>query len=130
MTKLLWNASTGEAQVFDDEAQPEGFIDHHPNDPDKGTPAKAPKKNDPPSHQGGNSGDNDPDKAKHAQLSMTKDQMISALKAGNIEFDPKAKAAELDELLHSKLREALTAAGKEIPEGTTTAGLWDLVRQK
>jgi hypothetical protein len=110
MTKMLWNAATGEAQVFANDENPgPDWLDHHPEDPAHASEAPAGK----------------PAKVKQ----MTKAELAAALTSGGIAFDPSAKVAELDALLGEKLRAALTANGTEFAADATTSELWDQVNK-
>ena len=110
--QMRWNPETGEAQVFAKDADvPEGWLDHHPADPAYAAPdEEAASQNKTPKPK-----------------PMTKGELTAALKSGGIEFDNDAKVAELDALLHGKLREVLTARGAQIADTATTRELWEAV---
>lgn len=89
MSKLRWHPETGASQVFsDDETPPDGWLDHHPGDPNKAQP-------------------------KPSGVGMTKAEMADALKAGGITPPSTATAAELAEMLTEALVKNL--AEREIP---------------
>lgn len=110
-----WNPETGESQVFDspEEREEAGWLDHHPNDEEKGGPsakADAPDK-DPP---------------------MERSEVIAALKEGGVRFNESANTKQLDNALKAALRKALTAAGRasEFDKNTSTRDLLALVKGK
>jgi hypothetical protein len=109
MTKMLWNAKTGEAQVFaDNDTPPAGFIDHHPADVEKGgKPAKDP--------------------ASPAEKPLTKAEIVAALEAGGVEFDKGAKADVLGKQLHDALVAALTASNTAMTGEESTRELLAMV---
>lgn len=108
-----WNPETGENAVFDspEEREEAGWLDHHPNDDAKGGPgAKA----DEP--------DRDPP--------MEREEVITALKEGGVNFNEAASTKQLDNALKGALRKALTAAKREseFDKSTSTRALLALVK--
>lgn len=85
MSRMHWHPITGEMQVFgDDETEPEGWLDTHPENP----------------RLGGSVPGREPEKA------MTREEIIAALNAGQIQFKVSTSATELQK----QLRVALLAA--------------------
>lgn len=107
---MAWNPATGEAGVYDKDAVPEGFLDHHPNDPEKGTaPAAAADdvSKDPP---------------------LDRAELLDALKEGGVEHNPNATDRQLDAALKGALRKVLTARKIEYTKNDSTRQLLALVK--
>lgn len=104
-----WHPKTGESQIFNAEHEvPDGWLDTHPDN------VKADEKAD----------DKTPLSAK---LPMTKKEIVKALVEGGIDYDTAAPASVLYGFLDEKLREHLTAAQVEIPEGADVPALLALI---
>src|SRR5690242_2512216 len=89
---MAWHPETGEAQVYASEANvPEGHLPHHPKDANKAAAVK--------------------EKEAAAQPDMTRDEIVAALTAGGVTFNPKAKQKELATVLREAVTKALVESG-------------------
>lgn len=122
MAKARWNPETGERVVFsDDETPPKNFLPCHPADPDiKAKLAKAgiAVAAQEPEPQAAESDD---------RAGMSKEEVVAALKAGNIEFKANASKAALTDLLITELKKVLTVKGVAFDENETAKSLLDKV---
>lgn len=104
---MKWHPETGEATVYNSPHEvPEGHLDQHPASLEK-TPALKP--------------------SAPSALPMTKAEIVTALKAGNIEYPATAGAKALYDLLDKTLREHLTANNVTIPDNANVPALLALV---
>lgn len=109
---MRWSVETGESKVFKKgEEIPDGWLDHHPNDEEKG--GAGPKRDAP---------EKDPP--------LERDEVIAALKEGGVNFNEQATTRQLDNALKGALRKALTAAKREdeFDKDTSTRALLAIVR--
>lgn len=108
MPRMRWNAKTGEPILLNkDQADPPGYLDHHPDDEEKG---------------GGR------EKAQAKAKLLPRKEVIQALKDGDVSFDAKAGTEELNTLLLGKLREALTAQEIEFGDDMGPSELLALIK--
>jgi hypothetical protein len=110
-TCMGWDPETGENKVFDTPAarEAEGWLDHHPSDEEKGGAGKAP---------GATRDQDDP-----ADAPLTREELITALKEGGVNFKETATDAQLDSALRGALRKALTARKVEFTGKDSTRAL-------
>lgn len=115
MSRHHWDPKTGEMRIFeDDEKEPAGWLDTHPDNLKlRGGDPYAAKTT--------------PAATAAPALSMTRAEIIAALKGGEIKFNPTASAVAL----HDVLRNALVAvfAERKIPvtDDLTTKDMLDIV---
>lgn len=97
---LGWNPKTGEKQIFasPEEREKEGWLDHHPNDTEKGGPGKEKVERHRPN--------DDPP--------LTREEVIAALKEGKVEFNEKATDKQLDNALKGALIRALKGRNVDV----------------
>lgn len=102
---LMWHAVTGEVGLFTKaEDVPEGYIDTHPNNlANVAQPAA------------------ELVAAPAVILSMTRKEIVKALEDGGIQFNPRAKAVELHDLLVAKVKEVLKNMELEFDDACTDA---------
>lgn len=90
---MRWDPKTGENQTFQSAGDvPEGWIDHHPNDGEQGTPPKAAR----------------PAPADKVELPLTRKEIVEHLKAGGVAFTITAGTQALYDLLLASVQGALT----------------------
>lgn len=103
---MMWHAVTGEVGLFTKaEDVPEGYIDTHPLNLANVAQAAAEVVVSAPA----------------TALSMTRKEIVAALDQGGIQFNPRAKAVELHDLLVAKVKEVLTNMELEFDDACTDA---------
>ncbi len=106
---LRWDPKTGNCETFNSAGDvPEGWLDHHPDDPAHGGSPRAAKADKPAA-------------ADKVELPLTRKEIMEHLKAGNVTFSPTLGTAALYELLVTSAKEALTAAAIEFDPAETNA---------
>lgn len=114
MTRMHWHPKTGDMKVFeDDEKEPDGWLSYHPDSSTaRSADASAGAKVTTPAP---------------AALSMTRAEIIAALKVGEIPFNANGSAVAL----HGVLRTALEAVFAErkitVTDDLTTRDMLDIV---
>lgn len=117
MPTMRWHPETGESQVFgSDDAIPEGWLPHHPEDKAKTAAAAALAPKPEPKAK-----EDDPN------APLLKREVIAALKMGNLAFNENDKVGDLTDQLVSALKAALTAGNVAFAEDASPRALLALV---
>jgi hypothetical protein len=105
---MAWHPETGESQVYPSEADvPEGHLPHHPNDANKPVPVSV--------------------KGVADQTQMSREEIVAALSAGGVTFNPRAKHKELAAVLREAVTKALFESGVDPVPDFPTKQLMELL---
>lgn len=116
--RMRWHPTSGESQVFTADSEvPEGWLDHHPDDPRHVAVEKQP---DPKAKAPIGA-------AAAVALPMTRDEIKAALDKAEIVYAKNAKDQTLYDLLLTSLRTYLTAQTVEFSETDDAPALLKLV---
>lgn len=122
MTYMKWHPKSGEMRVFqDDEAHPDGWISTHPDNLAVLREAGIPHPDDPESGKAVKQAKQVVNSTgKPPEFTMSRSEIIAALKAGGISYPANGSAVALHDLLRAKLTEVLTERNVENLDDLTT----------
>lgn len=129
MSRMRWNPVTGDSETFEDgQAVPEGYLDHHPDDPAYKDAPEAPARREPAKPKAA-AATLPVDDGLESEGALTRAEIIDALKEGGITVNPTGKRTDaLDAILVEALQKALVTAKKDFPAGANSKALLALVK--